>query len=106
VSSLYARAVSGLPEVRAGDDVAELIATALTAERPSGLRALLGGAGGPESAPLRDGEIVAIAHKAVSKAEGAVVALADVLPGERRADLPHAPRLRVRERGRGCLQRN
>ena len=83
MSSLYARAVSGLPEVRAGDDVAELIATALTAERPSGLRALMGGAGGQGSAPLRDGEIVAIAHKAVSKAEGAVVALADVLPGAR-----------------------
>ena len=34
---------------------------------------------------LRDGQIVAIAHKVVSKAEGAVVALADVDPQPARA---------------------
>jgi len=69
VASLAARTLSPIPEVRAGDDLAALIADALEAQRPP--------------APLRDGEIVAIAHKVVSKAEGAVVALADVEPSTR-----------------------
>jgi coenzyme F420-0:L-glutamate ligase/coenzyme F420-1:gamma-L-glutamate ligase len=63
VARLSARSLSGLPEVRAGDDLGALIAGAIDAELP-----------------LRDGEIVAIAHKVVSKAEGAVVALAEVEP--------------------------
>jgi coenzyme F420-0:L-glutamate ligase / coenzyme F420-1:gamma-L-glutamate ligase len=62
VATLSARSLPGLPEVRAGDDLAALIAETL-AERP-----------------LRGGEIVAVAHKVVSKAEGAVVALAEVEP--------------------------
>jgi coenzyme F420-0:L-glutamate ligase / coenzyme F420-1:gamma-L-glutamate ligase len=70
VASLAARALSGLPEVRAGDDLAALIVDALDAKRP-----------------LRDGEIVAIAHKVVSKAEGAVVSLADVEPSARAREL-------------------
>jgi coenzyme F420-0:L-glutamate ligase/coenzyme F420-1:gamma-L-glutamate ligase len=66
MASLSARAIGALPELRAGDDLARLIAdAALPAE------------------PLRDGELVVIAHKAVSKSEGAVVALADVHPGQR-----------------------
>jgi coenzyme F420-0:L-glutamate ligase/coenzyme F420-1:gamma-L-glutamate ligase len=69
VATLSARALSGLPEVRAGDDLAALIVGAIAAERPP--------------RPLRDGEIVAIAHKVVSKAEGAVVALAEVEPSAR-----------------------
>jgi coenzyme F420-0:L-glutamate ligase/coenzyme F420-1:gamma-L-glutamate ligase len=64
LSTLNARCVSGLPEVREGDDVAGLIAQALGSED-------LGG------------KIVAIAHKIVSKAEGAVVALADITPTPR-----------------------
>jgi coenzyme F420-0:L-glutamate ligase/coenzyme F420-1:gamma-L-glutamate ligase len=67
VARLAARGLSGLPEVRAGDDLAASIVEALDAD------------GGP----LRDGEIVAIAHKVVSKAEGAVVALAGVVPSPR-----------------------
>jgi coenzyme F420-0:L-glutamate ligase / coenzyme F420-1:gamma-L-glutamate ligase len=65
MGALGARALSGIREVREGDDLAALIATAV----------------GP--ARLGDGQVVVIAHKAVSKAEGAVVALAGVRPGER-----------------------
>ena len=52
----------GLPEVRPGDDLA----------------ALLAGAG-----ELRETDVLAVAHKVVSKAEGRVVRLADVEPGAR-----------------------
>jgi coenzyme F420-0:L-glutamate ligase / coenzyme F420-1:gamma-L-glutamate ligase len=69
VASLSARGLSGLPEIRPGDDLATLILAALGGER------------------LRDGQVVAIAHKAVSKAEGSVVALSDVRPGERAREL-------------------
>ncbi len=73
MTALCARALSGLPEVRAGDDLAEAIAGALATEVP------------PQ--PLRDGQIVAIAHKVVSKAEGAVVALGEVQPSARAREL-------------------
>jgi len=64
--SLSASSLSGLPEIRAGDDLAALIFAAAGDGRL-----------------LHDGQIVAIAHKAVSKAEGAVVDLSTVIPGER-----------------------
>jgi coenzyme F420-0:L-glutamate ligase/coenzyme F420-1:gamma-L-glutamate ligase len=67
VASISARALSGIPEVRAGDDIAELIFA-------TGAR--IGG-----------GSVVAIAHTAVSKAEGATVALVEVSPGERAREL-------------------
>ena len=70
MASLSARALAGLPELRAGDDLAALIAEAAAA-----------GEG------LRDGQLVSIAHKVVSKAEGAVVSLGDVQPGERAREL-------------------
>ncbi|HLB21801.1 MAG TPA: coenzyme F420-0:L-glutamate ligase [Solirubrobacteraceae bacterium] len=70
MASLRARALSGLPEVRGGDDLARLIADAAGEEEP-----------------LRDGQLVVIAHKAVSKAEGAVVSLGDVHPGDRAVQL-------------------
>ena len=41
----------------------------------------------PLATPLHDGQIVVIAHKVVSKAEGAVVDLADVEPGARAQEL-------------------
>jgi coenzyme F420-0:L-glutamate ligase/coenzyme F420-1:gamma-L-glutamate ligase len=63
---LSARAVSGLPELRPGDDLPALIASAMDAERPPHV--------------LRDGQVAVIAHKAVSKVEGAVVALAGIEP--------------------------
>jgi coenzyme F420-0:L-glutamate ligase/coenzyme F420-1:gamma-L-glutamate ligase len=53
----------GLPEVRPGDDLAALLASA--------------------APDLRAGDVLVIAHKVVSKAEGRVVALAEVTPGER-----------------------
>jgi coenzyme F420-0:L-glutamate ligase/coenzyme F420-1:gamma-L-glutamate ligase len=69
VSALSARGLTGLPEITVGDDLAALIVASLGEE------------------PLRDGQVVAIAHKAVSKAEGAVVALAEVRPTARAREL-------------------
>lgn len=63
-----ATALRGLPEVAAGDDVGALIAAAA-----------------PE--PPRDGDVVAVAHKVVSKAEGRVRALASVEPDARAREL-------------------
>jgi len=71
VSRLQAWALPGLPEVRPGDDLAALIAAA---------------AGGE----LRPGDVLVVAHKVVSKAEGAVVALADVVASERARELAAA----------------
>lgn len=67
------RSLSGLPEVRPGDDLAALIAAAIEREQPR--------------RPLADGQILVIAQKAVSKAEGALVELAQVSPGERALQL-------------------
>jgi coenzyme F420-0:L-glutamate ligase / coenzyme F420-1:gamma-L-glutamate ligase len=67
VASLSARALAGLPELSPGDDLAALLAGAAERARE----------------PLRDGLLLVIAHKAVSKCEGAIVALADVRPSER-----------------------
>jgi coenzyme F420-0:L-glutamate ligase/coenzyme F420-1:gamma-L-glutamate ligase len=63
VSSLTAFALAGLPEVRSGDDLASLIL-----------------ASGEQ---VRDGDVVVVAHKVVSKAEGRVVALEDVRASDR-----------------------
>ena len=73
LACLRARSLSGVPEVRPGDDLGELIAQALLAEAP--------GEG------LGEGDIVVVAQKVVSKSEGAIVALADVQPGERAREL-------------------
>jgi coenzyme F420-0:L-glutamate ligase/coenzyme F420-1:gamma-L-glutamate ligase len=69
VGELAARGLGGLPEIARGTDLGELIAERLAAETPT--------------RPLRDGQVVAIAHKAVSKAEGAVVDLRKVVPRAR-----------------------
>ena len=58
-----ATALCGLPEVRRGDDLGRLIVEA--------------------AGELRGGDVLAIAHKVVSKAAGRVVALAEVQPGAR-----------------------
>jgi coenzyme F420-0:L-glutamate ligase / coenzyme F420-1:gamma-L-glutamate ligase len=68
---IEARAVAGLPEVRPGDDLAALIASA----EPG----------------LRNGDVVVVAHKVVSKAEGRIRRLEDVTAGARATEL--APRL-------------
>jgi len=53
--------VEGLPEIQEGDDLAALIA---------------------ERAELQDGDVLVVAQKAVSKAEGRVVRLADIEPSD------------------------
>jgi coenzyme F420-0:L-glutamate ligase/coenzyme F420-1:gamma-L-glutamate ligase len=58
--------VEGLPEIRKGDDLATLIA---------------------ERAELRHGDVLVVAQKAVSKAEGRVVELAEIEPSEQARDL-------------------
>jgi coenzyme F420-0:L-glutamate ligase / coenzyme F420-1:gamma-L-glutamate ligase len=60
---IAAVALAGIPEVRAGDDLGALLAAA--ADR------------------LGDGDVLVVAHKVVSKAEGHTVRLADVVPGRR-----------------------
>jgi coenzyme F420-0:L-glutamate ligase / coenzyme F420-1:gamma-L-glutamate ligase len=55
--------VPGLPEVRPGDDLGGLIAAALPPD-------------------LDDSDVLVVAHKVVSKAEGRVVSLGDVSAGE------------------------
>jgi coenzyme F420-0:L-glutamate ligase/coenzyme F420-1:gamma-L-glutamate ligase len=58
--------VEGLPEIHEGDDIAALIA---------------------QRGELRDGDVLVIAQKAVSKAEGRVVRLAEVDPSEQAREL-------------------
>jgi coenzyme F420-0:L-glutamate ligase/coenzyme F420-1:gamma-L-glutamate ligase len=77
MSALSAQGLPGLPEIRAGDDLAGLIVQALHVEQPL-------------AAPLHDDQVVVIAHKAVSKAEGAVVDLAGIEPGARARELAAA----------------
>ncbi len=64
--AFIAFAPEGIPEIAKGDDLAEIIAGAL--ER--------------EGEALRGGDIVAVAHKIVSKAEGRIVDLSGVSAGE------------------------
>jgi coenzyme F420-0:L-glutamate ligase/coenzyme F420-1:gamma-L-glutamate ligase len=65
---LSARALDGLPEIAPGDDLAALIAGAL-----------------PE--PPQAGDVLVLAHKVVSKAEGRVCNLRHVQPSERALEL-------------------
>jgi coenzyme F420-0:L-glutamate ligase/coenzyme F420-1:gamma-L-glutamate ligase len=69
VASLCAWSLTGIPEVRPGDDLAALVLAALDGQPP------------------RAGQVVVIAHTVVSKAEGAVVALAGVIPSARAIEL-------------------
>jgi coenzyme F420-0:L-glutamate ligase / coenzyme F420-1:gamma-L-glutamate ligase len=71
---IAAAPLPGLPEVRPGDDLGALLAAA--AER------LEGGLG--------PGDVLAIAHKVVSKAEGRIVRLDHVTPGARAVELAAA----------------
>jgi coenzyme F420-0:L-glutamate ligase / coenzyme F420-1:gamma-L-glutamate ligase len=65
VTTLTLGALPGVPEVNPGDDLAALLAAA------------------PLEPQLGPGDVLVIAHKVVSKAEGRVRALAGVKPGER-----------------------
>ncbi len=64
-------ALSGIPHVRPGDDIADIVLQGLA---HSGLS-------------LRPGDIVAIAQKIVSKAEGRIVDLREVTPSPRALEL-------------------
>jgi coenzyme F420-0:L-glutamate ligase / coenzyme F420-1:gamma-L-glutamate ligase len=70
VSRLEAWPLAGLPEVRPGDDLAAMLAAAAGDE-------------------LRPSDVLVVAHKVVSKAEGAVVALAGVAASPRAEVLAH-----------------
>ena len=65
------RGISGVPRVRAGDDLGALLAEAIARSDET----------------LRDGDVVVVAQKIVSKAEGRIVRLADVVPSPRAIEL-------------------
>jgi coenzyme F420-0:L-glutamate ligase / coenzyme F420-1:gamma-L-glutamate ligase len=72
---LSALALDGLPEVTPGDDLAGVIAAAFQ------------GSSVDERAGLQDGDVVVVAHKVVSKAEGRIRRLSDVRPSARAREL-------------------
>ncbi len=72
--------IEGIPEGVAGDDVAELIADALTE-------------------PLIDGDVLVVTHKLISKAEGRVVELEDDGPDSHRFLVEEEAVRIVRRRG-------
>jgi len=71
VTQLIVTAINGLPEILPGNDLAILIRDAARAQREA----------------IRDGDIVVIAQKIVSKSEGRIVHLADIVPGERAREM-------------------
>ena len=64
---ISALALGGLPEIEPGMDLAGVISTML--------------ASGPASEALREGDVLVVAHKAISKAEGRLRSLTEVTPG-------------------------
>jgi coenzyme F420-0:L-glutamate ligase / coenzyme F420-1:gamma-L-glutamate ligase len=68
---LSAIAVEGMPEVRPGDDLADLIARAL----------------GRQHETVEEGDVLVMAHKIVSKSEGRIRSLTEVQPGPRAIQL-------------------
>jgi coenzyme F420-0:L-glutamate ligase / coenzyme F420-1:gamma-L-glutamate ligase len=70
---LSCHALPGIPRVREGDDLAGLV-----------------GAAAPPD--LADGDVLVVAHKVVSKAEGRVRRLAEIVPGPRARELAVAHR--------------
>jgi coenzyme F420-0:L-glutamate ligase/coenzyme F420-1:gamma-L-glutamate ligase len=66
--SIQILALTGIPEIRIRDDLGEVIGDAL--ERT------------PGALPLTDRDVLVVTQKIVSKAEGAVVDLTGVVPGE------------------------
>jgi coenzyme F420-0:L-glutamate ligase/coenzyme F420-1:gamma-L-glutamate ligase len=67
VHRLTLTALAGIPEIRAGDDLGRIIGDALQAA----------------DLPLRDGDVMVVAQKIVSKSEGRLVDLASVEPSVR-----------------------
>lgn len=72
--SVHLSALTGIGEIRPGDPLAQIVADRVAAQ---------GGA---------PGDVVVVAHKVVSKAEGRIVALADVRPGTAAVRLAEATR--------------
>jgi coenzyme F420-0:L-glutamate ligase/coenzyme F420-1:gamma-L-glutamate ligase len=72
--SITLTAVPGIPAIRPGDDLARILGDALEV-------ALL---------PPRQGDVLVVTHKIVSKAEGRYVALAEVTPSPRARELAAA----------------
>jgi len=72
LATLRARPLTPIPEIHPGDDLAAAIVAAA------------------DSGGLRAGQLIAIAHTVVSKAEGALVSLATVIPGPRALELSAA----------------
>jgi coenzyme F420-0:L-glutamate ligase/coenzyme F420-1:gamma-L-glutamate ligase len=70
---ISATPLEGIPEITAGVDLGETIAAVL--------------ASGPAPVQMRPGDVLVLAHKIVSKAEGRVRRLADVEPGARALEL-------------------
>jgi coenzyme F420-0:L-glutamate ligase/coenzyme F420-1:gamma-L-glutamate ligase len=70
---ITATALEGLPEIRPGDDLADIIATALQGQ-----------------ATVTDRDVLVMAHKIVSKAEGRLRTLSAVQPGQRATELAEA----------------
>jgi coenzyme F420-0:L-glutamate ligase / coenzyme F420-1:gamma-L-glutamate ligase len=68
LTALSVTPLAALPPVRPGDDLARLVAAAAPAE-------------------LSDGDVLVVAHKVVSKAEGRVRRLDEIEPGERASTL-------------------
>ena len=68
---LTVTALEGLPEVASGDDLATLITEAIDRAQTK----------------LQSGDVLVLAHKIVSKAEGRIRVLADVRPGLRAIEL-------------------
>jgi len=70
-AELTLRALDGVPVVKAGDDLAAIIQGALSASGQS----------------LRDGDIVVLAQKIVSKAEGRMVELSGIVPSAKAVEI-------------------
>ena len=66
-AELTLRALDGVPLIKAGDDLAGIVLSAIAASALS----------------LQDGDVVVLAQKIVSKAEGRMVELAGIVPSER-----------------------
>jgi coenzyme F420-0:L-glutamate ligase/coenzyme F420-1:gamma-L-glutamate ligase len=71
MTRLTITAVNGLPEIRPGDDLAALVRDAVRAQR----------------AEIQTGDIVVVAQKIVSKSEGRIVHLPDVVPSARALEM-------------------
>mgnify|MGYP001994679950 FL=1 len=65
------QALSGIPDIHPGDDLAAILIESLQCQ----------------GMVLREGDILVIAHKVISKAEGQVVALAGITPSKKALEL-------------------